>query len=184
MTTKVIFRLISTSAIALFFSTTALAASIPGITGGALSSLKLNQVDKVQTLVDKKYDPATNTTLSIKITTYDLGGSSEAANLTNIYLSSFSFNEEKNGGALHLITKAANVLSAKRLSAGVYQVVVEEWPVGPNWPSPADDFRLCKVSYTVEASQLTVDLRELTGVPEFGSKQFTTPISVSRSVLN
>lgn len=170
--------------LALFLSATAFAASVNGLAQDELQQLRLNQADQIYPLVVKKYDPATNTTLSLKVMSYDLGGSSDVSNLTAVYLGGFSFNEMQSGGSLHLIGKVSKVLSVTRLAAGVYQVIAEEWPVGEAWPSPVSDFRLRKVAYRLNAVQLSMDLRALAGVEEFEHKQFTTPISITRTVLD
>lgn len=156
---------------------------VHGLSESEISQLKLNQVEQLYPLVEK-YDSVTNTNLKMKVSTYALGGSTDVSNLMQVYLACFSHSEMKQGGSLHLIATVDKVLSVTRVSAGVYRIVVQEWPVGDEWQSPVPDFRLRKVAYTVEASDLTVDLRQLPGVGEFDERQFTTAVHVSRQVLN
>lgn len=157
--------------------------TVPGMTRNQMTTLKLNQVDQLYPLVEK-YDPATNTMLKMKVTTYNLGGSSDVSNLTEIYLGSFCHTEMKQGGALHLIASVDKVLSVTRIEAGIYRVVVQEWPLGDDWESPVPDFRLRKVAYTINAANLSVELRKLEGIGEGEERQYSTPVYVDRQVLD
>lgn len=180
------FRFAATTALTLLLSSTlALAAgqTVNGLTKSQASQFKLQQIDQVHPLVDK-YDSITNTVLKMKMTTYDLGGSTDVSNMKAVLLGSFVHNEMRKGGSLHLIAHVDSVLSVTREAAGVYKIIAQEWPVGANWPAPVSDFRLRKVAYTVYAADLTVELRKLEGVEEFGERHYTSSINVSRQVLD
>lgn len=157
--------------------------TVSGLTRSQMSTLKLNQVEQLYPLVDK-YDPATNTMLKMKVTTYNLGGSSDVSNLMEIYLGSFCHTEMKQGGALHHVATVDKVLSVTRIEAGIYRIVTQEWPLGDDWESPVPDFRLRKVAYTVNAANLSVELRKLEGIGEGEERQYSTPVYVDRQVLD
>jgi len=154
----------------------ALAGNIPGLSREE-GRLDLNRVQKQITLVEsEKYGESHGTTtLRVGLVMLDNGGSTDVSPKATLYLSTFNESEEYEAGSLHKISHLNELISAERVAAGVYDVIVKRY---------ANDFgSILKTKIRIDARDLTGDVREMKGAQEWEYQQITTPVNTEETVI-
>ena len=130
----------------------------------AEASVSIARVVKVIELVNK---PGLQVSVAVK----DLGGSTDVSPTQEAYLTLYSKGEMYDVEATFLITNALEVKSAKRVSGGIYEVVVSVY-----------EDTIKDVTYTIDARKAVTDIQAVNCGGDFGctaSNEFKATVEVT-----
>lgn len=137
-------------------------------------SISAASVEKQITLV-QSVEGDSDLRVSFLIT--DNGGSTDVSPKANLYLTTFNQSEMKDAQSAHLITAINDLISYKRIEAGVYQAVVRLYDSSStctSWKGKTEGL----MRVIVDAKRLTADVRSFRGVKEFDRGTIQTPVEV------
>ena len=120
--------------------------------------------------------------LRVSFLVTDNGGSTDVSPKASLYLTTFNQSEMKDAQSAHLITPINELVSSKRIEAGVYEAVVRLYDfdsVCTSWNGEIEGL----MSVRIDAKQLTVDVRSFKGVEEFGMGTIQTPVKIEYTCM-
>ena len=139
----------------------------------------LASVEKAEVLIQSQKD---DSVLRVSLVVTDNGGSTDVSPFSELYLTTFNESEERDAQSIHLISHINQLISYKRLNPGIYEVVVRLLDYDsacPSWNGKIEGL----MKMTIDARQLTADVRSFRNVGDFESGVIRTPITVKSSCL-
>lgn len=142
----------------------------------AKEKIDIARVQQQITLVDKMKG---NSDMRVSLVVLDNGGSTDVSPHAMLYLTMHNEDEAYGATSSHLISPINDIISYKRVKAGVYEVVV-------NNMDSAGDCRgtlFNKETIRIDARKLSVSVRNFKGAEEFVSSRVQDPITVSTKTV-
>jgi len=120
--------------------------------------------------------------LRVSLLVTDNGGSTDVSPLSELYLTTFNESEMRGAESIHLISHINQLVSYQRLNPGVYEVVVRLYDYDSTCASWNGQIEGLK-KFTIDARQLTADVRSFKNLDDFDHGVIQTPITVQSSCL-
>jgi len=119
--------------------------------------------------------------LRVSFLVADAGGSTDLSPRASLHLTTFNESEMRDAQSIHRISHINELVSTKRESAGIYSAIVKMYDYDSICPQT--NFLTATVKLTVDARQLTIDVRNFKDVGEFDLGTIQTPITVTTKCL-
>jgi hypothetical protein len=162
-------------------STNAYAAQKNTVSGNTLETVN-DSMARVQEQVTLVQSQRGDSDLRVSFLVMDAGGSTDVSPRARLYLTTFNESEMMDAQSVHMITHLNELVSTKRESAGVYSAIVKLYDYD-NECANSEGSLTATVKLTIDARQLTIDVRNFEGVEEFGLGTIQTPIVVTKECL-
>jgi len=150
------------------------------VVGDVDTNFNLASVEQQVSLV-QAYSEKNQSDLRVSFVVLDNGGSTDVSPQASLYLTTFNESEEYGAGSVHFLSSINNLISYKRLSAGIYEAVVSVYDYQfEELTCASDETNYQKeVKLTIDARGLTIDVRAMKGLEFFEYKTYTTPVQMT-----
>jgi len=140
------------------------------------SSFDLATIEHQQTFVQTTRDEVS---VRVGLVMVDHGGSTDVSPRASLYLTLFAESEMRDHAGLYRLTDLNRLVSAKRTSAGMYEIVLKRYDLDQTLDAGFEP----TVRMQVDAREATIDLRSMKGVDELSTGRLTTAIKVEESAI-
>ena len=162
--------------ISLIFSQSLLASTVT-VEGLKDTTVDVSRVQKQVTLIQSVKGESD---LRVSFVVMDSGGSTDLSPRARLYLTVFNESEMKDAKSAHMIASINSLVSSKRIEAGVYEAIVTQYDYSGECGGALPESML---KITVDARQLTADVRKFKGAGEFDVSTVQTPITITKSCI-
>jgi len=140
------------------------------------SRVDLATIEHQQTFVETTRDEVS---VRVGLVMVDHGGSTDVSPRASLYLTLFAESEMRGHTGLYRLTDLNRLVSAERMSAGMYEIVLQRYDLDQTLGAGFEP----TVRLRVDARQATMDLRAMKGVEALSTGRLTTTITIEESAV-
>lgn len=148
--------------------------SVPGLAPGE-PRVDLAAVEHQQTFIRTERE---GVNVRVGLLMVDRGGSTDLSAKAGLYLTLFGESEMRGSSAVYFLTELNTLVSAQRVSAGIYEIVVQRYDIEQRLGGGTEP----TVRLRVDARTASMDVRAMKGVAEFETGRVQTPITVDEQL--
>ncbi len=138
--------------------------------------IDLSAVQQQQTFVETERD---GVTVRVGMVVIDYGGSTDVSPKAGLFLTMFGESEMKGSSSVHYLGPLNELISAKRVEAGIYEFVLKRYDYDQALGGGMEP----TVKLRVDARMASVAVRAMKGVDELDTGRIVEPVTVDESLV-